>query len=1176
MSYLYGHRGGRGGLYNTHANGLWGGDRRESRLTSKVSKKVEPIHIPTKSVAQPSSKSPAKSPSSKTHKEAAVSTHPTALAVLSQAKSPSSNSPHKTSALVGRTKAPATPSPEPIPRLELGMCETGLLQDNKGDLSLSRQALEKFAQALRVPGANEATTWAAFNQLNRTAPFAVACLNNWLQETFGTPVPQSASDPMNKVLRSDSGVALVGQLVLALKEMQSNADNLKKLAALHGSFRNIRDTQQQLKCWQALPRDLQGVFSGKVWEISGSPSINSFGRSTIEGKPSVLFSLKGQNLLQEQVNLIEGQLSSTLYTHLLKAKQACLNSILKVDTSQYAQEHALAREEIAKLGHIKKFLSSNFDNGNIQMRNAALREFLGLSVSTTEALQHLVWIAAGKPEGDFDYGLHSIEREPRLLCQISEEQLDGSLLDWATEFFEGQIQTEKAVCTLEALETAYVKGRYTPDTLKWLFANSDEELIQQPLLQLLQRQGITREMWEENPRHLVTPPAASGDPSPIQILITAYKAQLATSIHDYAKNAVKIQEGLESGARVEENITVERFVAPSSQHSEQILKRYEEAQSIALITPEYSKLYDAGGLAPAMHGLAKSLAERGQTVKVIMPFYHELLPKAVLDAAQIKPEYAIRDGTKDGGRCNVMKVKMKNAEVAKFFGLKDLEGADSWAKNLSFYLIAPENKEMFKKGYGGSQEIRRFAYFQSAAVELLNKLNQRERKDGRKKIDVFQANDWGTSLIAQGLQVRYPESGLRSVFAVHNSNYHPVIDGGTMEWARLQQGEKRRVDTVVQATLTHDQTVTVSRNYAREIQTRQLGVGLDPFFRYAASNGRLNGIVNGNNTAMHNPATDASLRGWKDIVTDEPIDLTYSAVDTPERILEQKAKIKEQLQAWFDLHYPEAHMNLDPNKPLFFYVGRLVDQKGLDIIEPMIEKIIAEGGQFVAVGMGGVEMEATTKAWLLKAKKRIEGRFGKAGAAIILDEWTEHKVTKARVRKYQQGDGEIPGMSSLLRSATDIFLMPSKFEPCGLTQGEAKRYGTTLTVATHTGGLVDTEITPQTSRRADKKDVTAFLCPRVGNYGEWHKPAQMRAFVQTIGDALQYYRSHTELERAERMKYVMDMSAKSSWTETPDGSRAPADEYRLLYSAAQVLPRQTRRIGPRLHIPKRAVGSHYP
>ncbi len=253
----------------------------------------------------------------------------------------------------------------------------------------------------------------------------------------------------------------------------------------------------------------------------------------------------------------------------------------------------------------------------------------------------------------------------------------------------------------------------------------------------------------------------------------------------------------------------------------------------------------------------------------------------------------------------------------------------------------------------------------------------------------------------------------------------------------------------------------------------------------------------------------------------------------------------------------------DPKRPLFFFIGRLVDQKGLDILEPIIDKIQAEGGQLIVVGMQDT-MDGRTKGWLNKAKKHVQERWQGTGTAIIIDEMVEHSVTHANVRKYQQGDGIIPGVGSLIRAAADIFLMPSKYEPCGLTQGEAKCYGTLFTVGTKTGGLCDTEITPENAE--DPSQITAFLCPRKGHYHDWHKPAQMKAFVKTIDQAMKHYKSLTDEERAAQMRYVMGIAKSSSWTESHNGALSSAEQYNTLYSAAQQMPRQVVKSKPTVMI----------
>ncbi|MBS3905260.1 MAG: glycogen/starch synthase [Simkania sp.] len=1083
--------------------------------------------------------------------------------------------------------SPSAPSPPPSP-LAIEP-QTSLILELDIDRQRASLATCITAISTRRPifPLTEKTGWPqAFTELRKNAPAVFNIFNQWLTQTFSINLSEmhQIDELTREFLQSPTSVLFLEQLKLALKDLKPLHVQLKQLTILHEVLAASKGKSINFKAhyWDNLPREVQILLSQQVLVISKpSKPADHYGRTEIEKKPSILYSLNGRNILQEQSAILSEHISNLLDQHLEIATKKCLRkTLLKIEDTAYQTPIAFAEKQIKQL----KTLKNTLQQGDSAQINTALAHYFKNDKTTTDVLQHLIWIADGKPSHDIEYGRNAILGNPSVLLATSEDQVDGSLIDWAIQFYERRKDNYRTLAYLEALERKFTANgsRLPIPELLWIFQHSDLETIQKPLFTEMRAQGIDRTGFERNPLLLTTSPAGDAETealSPLAALIRKTRQECEPTIleHIQALDArgkiVNIPEGSDSSEEVIDAVGVERFLQDLTL-LEQITDSLRHKQKVAILTPEYAKLYDSGGLAQAVHGLVKALAEKGQTAKVIMPYYHDLLPPDLLSAIVEKPEYTILDGTKDKQRCTVLKLKLEHQAAMKLFGLKPAD--EEWAKNVRFYMIKPQNKKWFKEGYGGSDEQRRFAYFQSAAVELLNQMNV-EDKHGRRKIDLFQANDWTTSLVAQGLESRYPKRELPSLYTIHNcgEGYQPRISVPTLEWSNLRKGatyspsqRERGLNTVVEGILSHRQVVTVSRNYAKEIQTPQLGFGIDPRLRYVAQSGRLSGIVNGNNTANHDPSMDASLRNWVDPITGkkpleaDPMGLCYG-MDTP-NILEKKQLIKAQLQKWFDLYMPDVHLDL--TKPLFFYIGRLVDQKGLDLLEPMVDKIIAEGGQFIGIGMGGNDMDPTTKAFVFKARQQIRHKWGNSGATFIFDEWVAHKTSGARVRKYQQGDGEIPGIGSLLRAATDIFLMPSKFEPCGLTQGEAKRYGTPLTVATETGGLVDTETTLK-SARGDRSRVTAFLCPRIGGYYDWHKLPQMRAFVDTIGEAMEFYRSLSDEEKEAKMRYVMDIAARSSWTETPDSSPAPIDQYLRLYAATQHTLAPHRRLSAKLHIP---------
>lgn len=199
-----------------------------------------------------------------------------------------------------------------------------------------------------------------------------------------------------------------------------------------------------------------------------------------------------------------------------------------------------------------------------------------------------------------------------------------------------------------------------------------------------------------------------------------------------------------------------------------------------------------------------------------------------------------------------------------------------------------------------------------------------------------------------------------------------------------------------------DHITTVSPTYARELQTEEAGMGLAGLLRHRA--GDLTGIVNGIDGAVWNPAEDPA------------IDAPYTA-----RSLKGKARNKVALQVKFGL-------DRTPDAPLFCVISRLTVQKGLDLLLDALPTIIGRGGQLAVLGTGEPVLEKT----FVKAAKQHAGRVG---VEIGYDEALSHRM----------------------QAGADAIIIPSRFEPCGLTQLYGLRYGT-LPIVARVGGLADTVV----------------------------------------------------------------------------------------------------------------------
>ena len=343
----------------------------------------------------------------------------------------------------------------------------------------------------------------------------------------------------------------------------------------------------------------------------------------------------------------------------------------------------------------------------------------------------------------------------------------------------------------------------------------------------------------------------------------------------------------------------------------------------------------------------------------------------------------------------------------KFLGIDKLE-----LDGVTFYFI--DNQEYFyREGfYGYGDDAERFAFFSRAALEILPQDNFWP--------DVIHTNDWHTALVNVYLRLdhigdeRYEK--IKTVFTIHNLKYQGVFPKDVMgdvlglDWQYFNNGDLEYYDAVnlmKGAIIYADNVTTVSRTYAQEIQYEYFGEGLDGLLRRRA--GDLHGIVIGLDTELYNPATDRFLT--------EPF-MKYDSTNVVERKIDNKAALQRLLD-----------LPVERQTPLVAMVTRLVEPKGLDLVIRILDELLEhEDMQFVLLGVG----DRVYEDWF----KELAWRH----------------PTKVSSNIYFSDE-----MAQRIYAGASIFLMPSAYEPCGIGQLIAMRYGT-IPVARATGGLVDTVI----------------------------------------------------------------------------------------------------------------------
>jgi starch synthase len=344
------------------------------------------------------------------------------------------------------------------------------------------------------------------------------------------------------------------------------------------------------------------------------------------------------------------------------------------------------------------------------------------------------------------------------------------------------------------------------------------------------------------------------------------------------------------------------------------------------------------------------------------------------------------------------------------------------AGDIPVYLIDSERYFHRDGVYGYRDDDERFIFFSRAALEMLPRLGWTP--------DVLHCNDWHTAIIPNWLKTLYRDdprfSRIATLFTIHNlayqgsfeSDWLPRLDLGWDQFSVDRLEFYGRISFLKGGINAADVITTVSRRYAQEIQTPTFGFGFDGILRARA--GDLVGVLNGIDVAEWDPAHDPFLP--------KPFSLTD---------LSAKHDAKVAVLGRYGLATDRAALE----RPLIGMVSRMVDQKGFDLIAATLEDLARLDAGLVVLGTGEPHYQEMWSTFAARYPDRI-------GARIGFDESLAHRI----------------------EAGADIFLMPSRFEPCGLNQMYSMRYGT-VPVVHGVGGLADTVV----DYSPGNKEATGFV-----------------------------------------------------------------------------------------------------
>ncbi len=407
-------------------------------------------------------------------------------------------------------------------------------------------------------------------------------------------------------------------------------------------------------------------------------------------------------------------------------------------------------------------------------------------------------------------------------------------------------------------------------------------------------------------------------------------------------------------------------------------------QKVLFATSEVYPLIKTGGLADVAASLPRALLKLGQDVKILLPAYASVLEKAANTGFKDIAQFDI-----EGYSISLKQTRLPGTKVTV------------WLVDIPEFFDRPGNPYCGPDGNDWFDNHKRFYVFAKVAELIaLDQLNLNWQPT------IVHCNDWQTGLIPAllSLHAEHPAT----VFTIHNLAYRGLFSYQAFAELNLPEAfwHHERLEFYGQISFIKgglafaDYITTVSPSYAQEIQRPEFGYGLDGLIRYR--NDSISGILNGIDTDEWNPGTDPHLTS------------NYNR-----RTLGNKAKNKLALQE-------DLGLAINADTPLLGFVGRLVDQKGVDLILAQMNQLLSQNCQLIILGSGFPHYE--------QALKNIAAQHPTKVAVILgYNESYAHRI----------------------EASSDIFLMPSIFEPCGLNQMYSLRYGT-LPLVHAVGGLRDT------------------------------------------------------------------------------------------------------------------------
>ncbi len=494
--------------------------------------------------------------------------------------------------------------------------------------------------------------------------------------------------------------------------------------------------------------------------------------------------------------------------------------------------------------------------------------------------------------------------------------------------------------------------------------------------------------------------------------------------------------------------------------------------NVVYLTSEAVPFAKTGGLADVCGTLPARVAAMGHRATIIMPAFRSIRNGGVpVESTDIS--FAVPMGDQKLIGCRLLKSKLPEGDVTVWF----IDQPQYFDRDSIYGTSAgdyPDNAE-------------RFAFYCRAAIQAIRRIGW--------TVDIVHCNDWQSGLVPALMAADpSPQPWMHraaTVMTIHNLAYQGQFPKSAFAWTGLGWEHFRQesfefhnqLNFLKTGIISADAITTVSPKYAEEIRTSQRGCGLESVLEYVSH--RLTGITNGIDKTIWNPKTDLKLSHHYDV----------------DNWREGKAGNKHSLQTQFGLE-------VSNDVPLIGLVGRLAQQKGWDLIVPAIRWHLEQNRptQWIVLGSGDAHYEQQLRELAAEYPQRFALHVGFHDALA-------HRI----------------------EAGSDVFVMPSHYEPCGLNQLYSLRYGT-VPIVTPTGGLANTVVDCSDDTLADKTATGFYI-----------KDFTPEALDDAIGRAL-----HLRYHRPDDWAQLVETGMTQDWSWTKSAS-----EYVRLYEETLALKRQT-------------------